>query len=88
MIRLPSFNQHATRELAGRLQHIPADVALDARTEVEFYKLRVTIAPEGDDGECPLLAQRCQQRTSRAIGSLFFPVDFSLPALPGTCTGF
>lgn len=45
-VRFPGFNQRTTPELVGRLQHISADIAKDARAEVEFYKVRVTLAEQ------------------------------------------
>jgi len=46
VIRFPSFNQRTTPELNGTVSHISADVAQDARGEICFYKVQVSISKE------------------------------------------
>lgn len=46
VVRFPSFNQRTTPELRGEVRLISADVSKDARQEIEFYVLHVTLTNE------------------------------------------
>jgi HlyD family secretion protein len=43
MLRFSAFNQRTTPELKGTLQSVSADVSIEERTGVSYYKARVTI---------------------------------------------
>lgn len=44
MLRMSAFNQRTTPELVGKLSRIAADITIDERSGMHFYKVRVNIS--------------------------------------------